>query len=194
MAARKYLVKYFGLCATCGVKIERVKPDANLNRCRNCSQKIYLARRKERNPDRVRLLQRARWHEWKERNKEKEAERLRQYFQNNKDQYRKVQKRWRAQNKPMLAAKSQRRRAYKDRRTPSWADHEAIAMFFEMARRVSQCTGIPHHVDHIIPLYGRNVCGLHVESNLRVIPKTLNLRKGNKFSDGDSGHTKCRIG
>jgi 5-methylcytosine-specific restriction endonuclease McrA len=42
-----------------------------------------------------------------------------------------------------------------------------------------ECTGIEWHVDHIIPLKGEMVSGLHIYSNLRVIPKIENLRKGN---------------
>ena len=37
------------------------------------------------------------------------------------------------------------------------------------------------HVDHIIPLRGKEVCGLHIWNNIQVIPKTLNLQKGNKI-------------
>lgn len=43
-------------------------------------------------------------------------------------------------------------------------------------------TGIEWHVDHIVPLKGVGVCGLHLWTNLRVIPKLLNLRKGNRNS------------
>lgn len=38
------------------------------------------------------------------------------------------------------------------------------------------------HVDHVLPLKGKEVCGLHIWSNLQVIPKTLNLQKGNKIA------------
>jgi hypothetical protein len=49
------------------------------------------------------------------------------------------------------------------------------------ARLLFKQTGIPHHVDHIIPLTGKRVSGLHVHNNLQVIPARENLRKHNHF-------------
>jgi 5-methylcytosine-specific restriction endonuclease McrA len=52
----------------------------------------------------------------------------------------------------------------------------------ELRKLRNQTTGFEWHVDHIVPLKGKEVCGLHIWSNLRVIPKVLNLRKGNKHA------------
>lgn len=71
--------------------------------------------------------------------------------------------------------------AARDKRRVAWADAVAIATVYAAAARVSRCLGVPHHVDHDIPLQGKRVSGLHVPLNLRVIPATLNLRKHNHF-------------
>lgn len=58
-------------------------------------------------------------------------------------------------------------------RIPLWADKEAIKHFY--ANRPDG-----HHVDHIIPLNGKKVSGLHVIENLQYLPALVNLKKGNK--------------
>lgn len=63
---------------------------------------------------------------------------------------------------------------------PSWADREAIAAIYVEAQRLTRETGIPHEVDHIEPLLGKNASGLHVHYNLRVITRTENRRKSNR--------------
>jgi hypothetical protein len=72
---------------------------------------------------------------------------------------------------------------YADRlqRTPPWADLKAIRKIYEESHRVTKATGLEHHVDHIIPMRGKLVSGLHIAENLRVLPGPENLAKGSKF-------------
>jgi hypothetical protein len=74
-----------------------------------------------------------------------------------------------------------RQRVLRLKRTPPWANQEAILEFYKLARALSTSTGIPHHVDHIIPLQGKLVSGLHVEGNLQVLPWRDNILKRNTF-------------
>jgi hypothetical protein len=52
----------------------------------------------------------------------------------------------------------------------------------DLRRLRNECTGIEWHVDHIVPLNGKYVSGLHIWSNIQVIPKLINLIKGNTFA------------
>lgn len=67
------------------------------------------------------------------------------------------------------------RRARKRRATPGWTDLRAIREFYR---------GCPpgHHVDHVIPLSNRSVCGLHVTENLQYLTASANCAKRNRFS------------
>ena len=68
------------------------------------------------------------------------------------------------------------------RRTPGWADLKAIARMYVEARRLTDESGVRHSVDHVIPLCGSKVTGLHVETNLQIITLEENIRKSNRWS------------
>lgn len=89
-----------------------------------------------------------------------------------------------AKEKPeQYAAKAAKRRATILQRTPQWdADAHLIVAKYQVAAMLSRETGEPYHVDHIIPLQGKYVSGLHVFSNLRVIPGSDNVKKSNKYT------------
>lgn len=83
------------------------------------------------------------------------------------------------QDPSYFARKSAKRRAMKRQAKPAWANDHKIAEFYETANGLSMLTGEWYHVDHIVPLKGRTVCGLHTEANLQVLPGVENRSKSN---------------
>lgn len=142
---------------TAGASILAEWTEANREKARKASREYAARNREERNKQAV---------EWQTKNKERHVAKRKEYW---------------ASNKAKSAHLTRLRDARKLQATPAWADLSAIERLYEEAQRVSQETGTPHHVDHIVPLAGHEVCGLHVETNLRVIPAVENMRKQNKL-------------
>jgi hypothetical protein len=117
------------------------------------------------NPEKIKAYARKAGNAWHERN----PEYLKEHYKANKERY--------------VAARA-RRRAAQDSATPSWLTAIDKAMIQEMydvseARYIQ--TGIKHHVDHIVPINGKGVAGMHVPWNLQVITAHENLSKGWRF-------------
>jgi len=73
-------------------------------------------------------------------------------------------------------------RSQKLQAEPPWLsskDRERAENIYRTATKVSEITGKPHDVDHVIPLQGKNICGLHVWWNLAIIPASMNRSKSN---------------
>jgi hypothetical protein len=104
--------------------------------------------------------------EWRKQNTEREKERLRL---------------WAQENRGRMRAKCAARRARKNMATPAWADEAAIRAIYEECARLIDETGVRYEVDHIIPLKGETVCGLHVHQNLRIVTQLENRQKYTKL-------------
>ncbi len=79
---------------------------------------------------------------------------------------------------------SAKRRAAKLQRAPSWANLKKIERIYQLAAWASKFTDEPLAVDHIVPLQGKNISGLHVETNLQILTRSENLKKSNSYVGG----------
>lgn len=87
---------------------------------------------------------------------------------------------WKSRNPHKLTHYFHKRRAAELQATPPWADFDAIEAVYADAQCIQAATGIAQHVDHIVPLISKLVCGLHCEANLRPIPASENTKKNNR--------------
>ena len=101
-------------------------------------------------------------------------------------QLREYRNAWKENNKVQVRADTKaRRRKHRDA-TPKWLSRKQkseIRQIYQIAITMTQTTGEQYVVDHIVPLRGESVCGLHVPWNLRVITQDENLKKSNKLVD-----------
>lgn len=122
----------------------------------------------------------SRQRKWVAENREYVADRARAWAENNRAKLVGYTRKWQAENKDAVAAIWGKRRARKLNATPAWANEFFIREAYHIARVRTKVTGIKWHVDHIVPLQSKLVCGLHVEHNLQVIPAVSNMVKGNR--------------
>lgn len=128
----------------------------------------------------------ATYKEYRLRNKDKTLTRNKAYRDSNPDFKKAVAQKSLARDKlykPKKAAREAKRRFSKLNATPNWlteAHFEQINQTYWHCADLKLVTGEQYHVDHIIPLRGKNVCGLHTPWNLQILPSDINIRKSNK--------------
>lgn len=159
------------VCKACGIaqplagfkKNPRCK-DGVAGTCKSCvniQQKAWRAK----NPDHPKGNRSEVGRRYYERNREKVLEYCRSYRKENLGKYAHYEK---------------VRHTRKLQAMPGWLNEEQLAQIEEFYRLASEASE-PTHVDHIVPLQGKNVCGLHVPWNLQLLPAIDNIRKGNRF-------------
>jgi hypothetical protein len=88
---------------------------------------------------------------------------------------------YKRENRGRYNALGRARELKKIQATPSWSEREEIISLYNEATRLTVETGIPHHVDHIIPITHSLVQGLHVLANLRILTAKKNIERGNRI-------------
>lgn len=154
------------------------------------SKKLYylknrdkcLARSKQQrlaNPDKTRAYNR----QYAARNREKLRANRDKWKQNNPDLHKKAQQEWTRNNAGSVNANTKHYKLRKKQRCPKWLtdeQREQIKEFYIIAKELRWLSDEPLEVDHIVPLNGRDVSGLHVPWNLQILTKSENARKRNK--------------
>ena len=160
---------------------------ANYEKAKATTQAYYQAN-KEAKAETNRAYYQANKEKAKEKrltNKEAKAESNKAYRLANKEKTLDYGKAYYLANKDACNTHTAKRRAAKLERTVAWSDADAIKSLYTEAHRLTAETGEQHHVDHIIPLQGVLVSGLHVENNLQVLTAYDNLSKSNTFNIED---------
>ena len=106
---------------------------------------------------------------------EREAERLKQYRAAEPDRFKQYDQTKYERHYAKIVQRVRLREEALKQRIPTWANREAIDAIYAEARRMNMT------VDHIVPLRGKTVSGLHVENNLQLLSREENARKGNRF-------------
>lgn len=122
---------------------------------------------------------------YKAANKELIAERNKKYVEECREVRKATMRNYRQKTKDVQAEYVRRRQAAKMQRTPKWLTEDDIWMMreaYKLAKLRTKLFGFSWHVDHILPLQGDVVSGLHVPTNLQVIPWLDNVKKHNKVS------------
>jgi hypothetical protein len=111
------------------------------------------------------------------------------FYSANKEDYARRASEARKQRPQMFNEINARYRSRKKRSMPSWLTEEQkeqIVSVYAHARDCELVSGESYHVDHIVPLQGKDICGLHVPWNLQVLPADVNISKSNKYEPDEN--------
>ena len=182
-------------CKVCRTRVDKAWRLANPEKFKAGKAKCYQNKKEHYNK---------KSREWAKKNPDRRKEIVRLSYQNNRESKLDYSKRyreenaeicaqrirdWELRNRDRVRAKGRKRQAAKLNSIPPWltdTHKEQIDAVYSHARDCEMVSGEKYHVDHIIPLQGKNVCGLHVPWNLQVLPADLNIAKGNKFVSPDN--------
>ena len=115
------------------------------------------------------------------RRTEEVVSKRKKYLKDNEEKIAAQSREWRQSNRGSVRSYRAKRRAAIKQATVPWADMKAIKEIYKEAVRLSEESGIQYEVDHIIPLTGVEVCGLHCEGNLQILTTKENGSKYNKL-------------
>lgn len=121
---------------------------------------------------------------WYAENSERKKKSVEDWARKNKSRKKQNDKNRQEKNPEIFSHYTGLRRSRKINATPEWLTEkhfDEIKKFYWMARDAFLISGQEYEVDHIIPLKGKNICGLHVPWNLQILPKDINRKKSNKY-------------
>lgn len=113
---------------------------------------------------------------WKKGHKEQVNQKRRSMSEEIRERSREASKDWRKRNLAYDAFRARTYRARKIQAVPNWADLDKIKEVYKNCPE-------GFHVDHVVPLKGKTVCGLHVVENLQYLPALENIRKRNFYEE-----------
>lgn len=117
-------------------------------------------------------------------NKEPLKEYSKHWYKDNCEFLKAKQRIYQKENKSIYNANNAKYHAVKLQAIPLWYEKELIESLYKESSRLSKSIGIKHHVDHIVPLTHKLVCGLHCQANLQILTATENHQKYNTFKIG----------
>jgi 5-methylcytosine-specific restriction endonuclease McrA len=168
-AAKNLLPKATRTCLVCSVDISDRRQGAKF--CSRAHKSVFSAQKRDYKAE-------------YQANKEQRRTQALSYYHADPDKSRARMRESQKRNSHVYAANAAKYRSIKLQRTPVWLTADDLWMVkqaYELASCRSKMFGFKWHVDHIVPLQGSLVSGLHVPWNLQVIPAQENISKNNKF-------------